>query len=110
MIIAVDFDGTLSLGGEWPTPGEPNEKLINYIKKRQEKGDKIILWTCRTESDLEIAVKWCKEQKLIFDAVNDNLPEIVEEWGINSRKVEAHLYIDDKSVWEDLYDKYPLTD
>lgn len=27
------------------------------------------------------AVEWCKKYGLIFDAVNDNLPEIVEAFG-----------------------------
>ena len=108
MIIAVDFDGTLCLDGEWPQPGRPNNKLINYLKDRQKLGDKLILWTCRTQAHLDVAVHWCEEQGLVFDAINDNLPEIIELWGINSRKIDCDIYIDDKSVWEDVYDKYPI--
>ena len=110
MIISVDFDGTLSLNGCWPEPGEPNLKLIDYIKKRRKNGGKIILWTCRTEKDLEIALAWCDKQELEFDAINDNLPEVVEYWGINSRKIECDIYIDDKAVWNDLYERYPIVD
>ena len=75
---------------------------------RKQAGDRLILWTCRELDDLPPAVAWCREQGLLFDAVNDNLPELVEKWGINSRKVDCDLYIDDKSVWEDVYSKYPL--
>ena len=32
------------------------------------------------------AVEWCREQNLEFDAVNDNLPEIIEFYGHNSQK------------------------
>jgi hypothetical protein len=39
--------------------------------------------------------------KVTFDAVNDNLPEIVELYGNNSRKITCDLYIDDKSVFID---------
>lgn len=108
MIIAVDFDGTLSLNGCWPEAGEPNIRLIDYIKTRRENGDKIILWTCRMDKALEIALDWCNKQKLEFDAVNDNLPEVVEYWGTNSRKIGCDIYIDDKSVWNDLYERYPI--
>ncbi len=110
MTFAVDFDGTLSLGGNWPEPGDPNDKLIKYLNDRKQMGDKIILWTCRTENDLKIAVDWCTNQGLEFDAINDNLPEVVEYWGVNSRKVESDVYIDDKSVWDDLYVKYPINE
>lgn len=40
----------------------------------------------------------CKNNGLEFDAVNDNLPEIIDIYGENSRKITADLYIDDKSV------------
>ncbi len=39
----------------------------------------------------------CKEHGLIFDAVNDNLPEIVEAFGGNCRKIFANEYIDDRN-------------
>ena len=45
-IIAVDFDGTLC-ENRYPEIGKPNEKVINYLIKRQKEGDKLILWTCR---------------------------------------------------------------
>ena len=97
MIIAVDFDGTLSLG-EWPDTGPANEELIRFLLDRQRKGDKLILWTCRAGEDLDLAVAWCHMKGLEFDAVNDNLPEIVELYGNNSRKITCDYYIDDRSV------------
>jgi hypothetical protein len=96
-IIAVDFDGTLC-ENKWPEIGEPYTEVIDYIKKRKSNGDKIILWTNRVEDKLEAAVRWCAEQGLIFDAVNDNLPEIVESFGgSNCRKIFANEYIDDRN-------------
>lgn len=73
-IIAVDFDGTLC-ENKWPEIGMPNEELIEYLKKRQTNGEKLILWTSRNEEQTQDAVEWCKKYGLIFDAVNDNLPE-----------------------------------
>lgn len=96
-IIAVDFDGTLC-ENKWPNIGEPNKELIANIRCEQEcKGTKIILWTCRSGRRLKQALKWCKEQGLIFDAVNRNLPEVIKYFGSDTRKIFAHEYIDDKN-------------
>ncbi len=53
------------------------------------------LWTCRA-SELCEAVEWSKN--LEFDAVNDNLPEIIEFYGHNSRKISCDYYIDDRML------------
>jgi len=98
-IIAVDFDGTLykDKGSE---AGEPNMELITYLKHRQDKGDKLILWTCRCNEKLQQAVAWALQQGLIFDAVNDDLPEVVERWGKDNRKIYANEYVDNSnSSW-----------
>lgn len=97
MIFAVDFDGTLSFG-QWPGVGPANTELISFLLKRKAAGDKIILWTCRENDILEKAVSWCKSQGLVFDAINDNLPEVIERYGVNSRKVGCDFYIDDRAV------------
>ena len=97
MVFAVDFDGTLSFG-QWPECGPANKGLIEFLKKRKVGGDKLILWTCREGSDLSAAVDWCSDNGLVFDAVNDNLPEVVEMYGGNSRKIGCDFYIDDRSL------------
>ncbi len=98
-IFAVDFDGTLNLAEKYPLLGEPNEGLFRFLKRRQQAGDKIILWTCREGDYLKSAVKFCRRYGLAFDAVNDNLPENKEYFGNNSRKVYAHYYVDDRNVY-----------
>ena len=99
-IIAVDFDGTLAYS-DWPGLGDPNLKLIEYLLKENAAGNKLILWTCRAGKPLADAVNWCRDYGLVFDAVNDNLPEIVELYGNNSRKITCDIYIDDRSVFVD---------
>lgn len=101
-IIAVDFDGTLSLG-EWPNNGPANTELIGFLKERRKGGDKLILWTCREGNALQEAVKWCAKEGLEFDAINDNIPEMIELYGTNSRKVSCDYYIDDKAVWTNAF-------
>ena len=46
---------------------------------------------------LDAAINFCAEHGLHFDAGNDNLPEIVEIYGSNSRKITCDYYIDDRS-------------
>ena len=98
--IAVDFDGTLCYS-EWPALGEPNKPLIERLKQWKKRGNKLILWTCRAGDALTSAVSWCHEQELEFDAINDNLPEIVEKYGNNSRKITCDYYIDDRACLPD---------
>ena len=44
------------------------------------------------------AVEWCKNQGIVFDAVNEPLPEQIARWNNDTRKVYADFYIDDKAV------------
>jgi hypothetical protein len=96
-ILAVDFDGCLCTNA-WPEIGEPNTKLIYRLKFRRAHGDKLILWTCREGESLAKAVEWCKIQGLEFDAVNENLPEMIEMYGNDCRKIGADVYLDDKAM------------
>lgn len=97
-VIAVDFDGTLCRDA-WPGIGAANHRLIKKLKARhQEPGVKLILWTCREDEPLREAIRWCAAHGLAFDAVNENLPDRIAQYGGDCRKVNADLYIDDKAV------------
>ena len=78
--------------------GNPNLELFDFLIKRRKHGDKVILWTLREGELLDLAVNFCKGWGLTFDAVNDNIPEMIERWGCNSRKVSADVYLDDRAV------------
>ena len=98
-IFAVDFDGTLIKGNTWPdVDGTVNTDLIVYLIREQDKGHKIILNTCRTGQHLQDAVDLAKTYGLVFDAVNENLPEMIEAYKGDCRKISADFYIDDKAV------------
>lgn len=99
-IYAVDFDKTLSMA-KWPDVGDPNLELISYLKSKQAAGDKVILNSCRVGEALEKAISFCASYGLVFDAINENLPEVVEKFGNDSRKISADYYIDDKAVSPD---------
>lgn len=114
-IFAVDFDGTLIKGNTWPdVDGTVDIDLIVYLIKEQDKGHKIILNTCRTGQHLQDAVDLAKAYGLVFDAVNENLPEMIEAYQGDCRKISADFYIDDKAVdpriqnW-DLLNRYNMS-
>lgn len=98
MIIAVDFDNTL-FKTDYPHIKEPMYPTINYIKRAQERGDRIILWTCRQGQDLTAALEACEHVGLTFEAVNCNPADRIALFdGNDCRKVGADLYIDDKAI------------
>lgn len=109
-IIAVDFDGTLCREC-YPEIGAPNLPLIFMLKQQRRQGVKLILWTCRCGERLEEALLWCAGHGLSFDAVNNNVPETLEAYGTEARKISADVYIDDRAclpwtggkVWEQYF-------
>ena len=92
-IVAVDFDGTLSLDAKYPNIGRFNTPLYGALMKLKGIGWSIVLWTCREGKELKEAVEWCKMNGLEFDAINENPPHIP----FKSRKVVADMYIDDNA-------------
>ena len=92
-IIAVDFDGTLSLDSQYPNIGRFNTHLYEALMKLKGIGWSIVLWTCREGKELKEAVEWCANNGLKFDAINENPPEVP----FKSRKVVADMYIDDRA-------------
>ena len=96
-VIAVDFDGTLCTRN-WPNIGDPNTELITQLIEEQENGAAVILFTCRETQLLKDAVKWCKQQGLVFDEVNRNLKERIRAYKADPRKISADVYIDDRAA------------
>ena len=97
-IIGVDFDGTLSKTVNYPELGEPIQEVIDYIKQAQTDGAYVVLITMREGIFLEMALNWCKEQGLEFDAVNDNLPHMKDYFENNPRKIFVTEYLDDRNM------------
>lgn len=96
MIIAVDFDGTLAIT-EYPNIISPIGKTISFCQERKANGDILILNTCREGKFLDEAIKWCKEQGVEFNYVNQNVPERVAVYG-DCRKIYADVYLDDHNL------------
>jgi hydroxymethylpyrimidine pyrophosphatase-like HAD family hydrolase len=104
--IAVDFDGTI-VEDEYPKIGKPVIFAFETLKKLQEDGHRLILWTYRKGKGLDEAVQFCKDNGIIFYAVNKSFPE--EEFDPKySRKINADLFIDDRNIgglmsWGEIY-------
>ena len=98
-IIGVDFDGTLAITrGSYPRIQGPIQEVIDYILEEQKKGAYLVLITMRENEDLDMAVEWCNEQGIVFDAINDNLPHMKEFFRNNPRKIFCNEYIDDTNM------------
>ena len=96
-IIAIDFDDTI-FNTNYPEIGSPKWRTIERAKAEKRKGAALILWTCRTGEALEEAVEACKRVGLVFDAVNENLEEMIDLFNGDTRKIVADEYWDDKAV------------
>lgn len=94
-IIAVDFDGTI-VEDRFPKIGEEIPLMVDVLKMAKKLQVKLILWTSRTDQYLSEAVDWCKEKGLYFDAINENIQEVKDFTGMDTRKVYADIYLDDK--------------
>lgn len=108
MIIAVDFDGTLTTG-KFPEIGGARPYAVEMMRRLKADGHYLILWTCRRGERLEEAINWLLAHGIPFDRVNAHQPESLARYGNDPRKVYAHCYIDDKQVgglppWPAIYD------
>ena len=106
LIIAVDFDGTI-VEDAYPQVGKPQLFAFETLKRLQNDGHRLILWTYRCGSKLNDAVNFCKENGIEFYAINNSFPN--EEYaGKESRKIAADLFIDDRNIggfigWGEVY-------
>lgn len=96
-IVAIDFDGTL-VEDKFPEIGKPNEFMFKTVKALQANGVRVVLWTCRDGKNLIDAIAFCRNKGIVFDAINTNIPEVIELYQNDTRKVFADLYIDDKAI------------
>ena len=106
LIIAVDFDGTIVDDG-YPGIGKTRIFAFETLKRLQEDGHRLILWTYRYGIKLQEAVDFCKENGIEFYAVNASFPEEKFDYS-RSRKIHADLFIDDRNIggvlgWGEVY-------
>lgn len=104
--IAVDFDGTI-VEDRYPEIGPLIPDARRVLRHYKALGGQIILWTCRTGSDLADACLFLAQHGIHVDAINSHIPERLEEFvrlyphipahDVECRKVPADMYIDDRN-------------
>jgi hypothetical protein len=102
--VAIDFDGTV-VEHEFPEIGQPAPGAFEWMRRWQDAGAKLLLWTMRSDGRtgkgrangpvLTEAVDFCLGEGLEFFGVNDNPTQAA--W-TGSRKVYAHVYVDDAAL------------
>lgn len=106
LILAIDFDGTI-VGDAYPNIGKPQLFAFETLKRLQDDGHRLILWTYRDGKKLKEAVDFCKENGIEFYAVNKSFPE--EQFSQEkSPKIHADYFIDDRNIggfigWGEVY-------
>jgi len=100
--IAVDFDGTITMGSNYPDIGEMRPLINVCIEQLWNRGAEIIIWTCRhdhgtpeTHAAYQAMIDFLKEHDIKHDAINKNLVELAPNPG---PKIYADLYLDDKTL------------
>lgn len=110
-IVAIDFDGTIA-DNEYPEIGELKDGVKEFMELIKNKGWRITIWTCRQETHK--VEKFLNKHNLPYDGINENIltQEELDEYGfVDTRKIGADFYIDDKSIefrnnWHELIDKF----
>lgn len=96
MIICVDFDGTI-VDHCFPEIGKPVPEAIKWLKRLNQHGAKLILYTMRSDSRifktaLSDAVNYLESNGVELYAVNENPTQL--SW-TTSPKVNGDVYVDD---------------
>lgn len=86
MIVAVDFDNTITLRAKYPQTGDLNPVALDFLNKLKELGCYIILNTARRGDAKKEAVTLCRQWGVPIDEVATGMS-----------KVMAHYYVDDRS-------------
>ena len=113
LVIAIDFDGTI-VEDSYPKIGKPKMFAFETLKRLQNDGHRLILWTYRIDIRLKEAVDFCKQNGIEFYAVNKSFPEEQFDYS-KSRKIHADIFIDDRNIggfvgWGEIYQSLSNSD
>lgn len=93
VVVAVDFDGTMTMGDGWPGPtSEMDPEAVRAVGVLGDMGVWRVLWTSREGEALEEALHMCEAHGVRFESVNEGNGRRG-----TPRKVNADLYVDDRA-------------
>lgn len=109
MIIAIDFDGVI-VRDAYPAIGRPLIDMQDVMRLLFQHGHILIINTCRTGKHAEEAKYTLDKMNVSYHLFNQNHPERITEYDLESRKISADLYLDDKNLggfpgWSIVYDE-----
>lgn len=103
-IVAIDFDGTISVGESYPNPTLTREYAKEVINFLVDCGVKIVIYTSRDTAinqddytvydDITPMIKFLHNNDIKFSAINKSIQ--FAPFPYNSRKIYAHMYVDDR--------------
>ena len=107
--LIIDFDGTI-VYDKYPDIGKEKPNAKTVINRLYDAGHKIVINTCRANLPAANAYGWLVDNGIKFHTFNENLPELIEKYGSDTRKMSGDIYIDDKNLygipddWEVIYE------
>lgn len=108
-VVAIDMDGTI-WSDNFPHKGEIFPHAIEVINEMSEAGYDVIIWTSRGGVDLDDCRKYLVEQGLNETIEwNEHSEYYTSQFPIQSPKIGAGVYIDDKSYGAPDFTNYWLT-
>lgn len=97
LIFAIDFDGTI-VRDDYPHVGDLIPEAAEAIRELKRMGHQVIIWTCREGPARDAMIYFLKQQEIPYDRVNEHVPEQIQRYGADPRKIFANYYIDDRSI------------
>ena len=106
--VSIDFDDTIA-DEAFPKVGDLKKDADKYINMMYDLGFNIIINTCRADHFQQHAEDFLKEKGIKYHQINCNLPQSVDYYKQDCRKISADVYIDDKCLmglpdtWEEIF-------
>lgn len=97
LIISVDFDGVIVVEN-YPDIGNLMTGAKETINKWYNQGHTILINTCRAGVFLERCKDFLYANSIMFHHLNENPPELIKRYGMDTRKLSADIYIDDRNM------------
>lgn len=104
-IIAIDFDDTINIGGEYPKCGRIRSWAKAVINFMHALGIRTVIWTSRDVAynqdekqmydHLTPMLEFLDDNDVHYDAINKSVQ--FSPYHYNGRKIYAHMYVDDRS-------------
>lgn len=107
LTLAIDFDDTVA-HNDYPAIKGLLDGAKEYINRLHDDGHYLIIWTCRCGNPQYMAEHFLYENGIRYHNINRHNPKAMLQYGNDTRKIWADVYIDDKNLhtlpaWRDIY-------